>query len=74
MEPFSSYRGNKGTSTLGEINYPIENQQAKQMDDDALAIMNGTPLLVPGEEGLQDIKIVEAIYRAVKSGREEKIV
>lgn len=74
MEPFSSYRGNKGTSTLGEINYPIENQQAKQMDDDALAIMKGTPLLVPGEEGLQDIKIVEAIYRAVKSGREEKIV
>lgn len=73
MEPFSSYNGNKGTSTLGEIKFPIENQQARQMDDDALAIMNGTPLLVPGEEGLQDIRIVEAIYRAVKSGREEKI-
>lgn len=73
MEPFSSYKGNKGTSTLGVIDHPLENQQAKQMDDDAQAIMNGTQLLVPGEEGLQDIKIVEAIYRAVKSGGEVKV-
>jgi glucose-fructose oxidoreductase len=73
MEPFSSYKGNKGTSTLGVIDYPIENQQARQMDNDSLAIMNGTQLLVPGEEGLQDIRIVEAIYKAVKSGGEVKI-
>ena len=73
MEPFSSYRGNKGTSTLGPIEFQIENQQAKQMDDDALAIMNGTPLIVPGEEGLRDIRIVEAIYQSVKTGREVKL-
>lgn len=73
MEPFSSYRNNKGSSTLGVIDHPLENQQARQMDEDALAIRNNTPLLVPGEEGLQDIRIVEAIYKAVKSGREVKI-
>jgi glucose-fructose oxidoreductase len=73
MEPFSSYKGNKGTGTLGTINFTIENQQAKQMDDDALAIMNRTPLLVPGEEGLRDIKIVEAIYQAVKTGGQLKL-
>jgi glucose-fructose oxidoreductase len=33
------------------------------MDDDALSIMNGKPMLVPGEEGLRDIRIVEAIYK-----------
>ena len=37
------------------------NQQARQMDDDALAILNNTEVLVPGEEGLRDIRIVKAI-------------
>lgn len=73
MEPFSSYKNNKGTSTLGVIDHPLENQQARQMDDDALALLNGTPLTVPGEEGLRDIRIVEAIYTAVKSGREVRL-
>ena len=36
------------------------------MDDDALAIINKKPVLVPGEEGLKDIRVVEAIYRSVK--------
>jgi glucose-fructose oxidoreductase len=34
------------------------------MDDDSLSIMNGKPMLVPGEEGLRDIRIVEAIYKS----------
>jgi glucose-fructose oxidoreductase len=34
------------------------------MDDDALSIMQKKPMLVPGEEGLRDIRIVEAIYRS----------
>ncbi len=73
MEPFSAYKGNKGSSTLGVIDYPIENQQARQMDEDALAIMEKKPLLVPGEEGLRDIRIVEAIYQAVKTGGSVKL-
>ena len=40
MQPHSSYRGNKGLMSDGtEINFPLKNQQAKQMDDDALAII-----------------------------------
>jgi glucose-fructose oxidoreductase len=31
------------------------------MDDDALSIMQNKAVLVPGEEGLRDIRIVEAI-------------
>ncbi len=73
MEPFSAYGRNKGSSTLGAIDFPLENQQARQMDDDAVAIKNGTPLLVPGEEGLRDIRIVEAIYKAAETGKAQKL-
>jgi glucose-fructose oxidoreductase len=70
MAPFSSYSGNKGTSPLGEINIPYDVpwQQANQMDQDSLAIMGKKPMLVPGEEGLRDIRIVEAILESAKTG------
>jgi glucose-fructose oxidoreductase len=69
MEPFSSYSGNKGSSPLGPIDIPLANQQAKQMDEDSVALMNNTPLIVPGEEGLRDIRVVEAIYKAAQTGK-----
>lgn len=71
MAPYSAYAGVKGSSPLGEINhsYEVPWQQTKQMDDDALAIMQGKPMLVPGEEGLRDIRIVEAIYKSAESGK-----
>lgn len=66
MAPYQSYAGVKGISPLGEINHPyqVPMQQAMQMDDDALSIMQGKPMMVPGEEGLRDIRIVEAIYQS----------
>lgn len=65
MEPQSSYNGNNGSISDGTIiNFPIENQQAKQMDEDAYAILNNKDMIVPGEEGLRDIRVVEAIYRS----------
>lgn len=75
MEPYSEYAGVQGTWTGGTINHPYKApwQQTQQMDDDALAIMNKKPMLVPGEEGLHDIRVVEAIYQAAKSGREVKL-
>lgn len=71
MEPYSAYAGVKGRSPLGEINtpYQIPWQQSKQMDDDALSIMNSKPMLVPGEEGLRDIRIVEAILKSAETGK-----
>ena len=66
MQPYSAYNGQNGSSPLGTINHPydVPFQQARQMDDDALSIMQKKPMLVPGEEGLRDIRIVEAIYRS----------
>jgi glucose-fructose oxidoreductase len=66
LSPYSGYTGARGSSPLGAIDfdYDVPMQQAMQMDDDALAIMQGKPMLVPGEEGLRDIRIVEAIYKS----------
>ncbi len=75
MAPYSGYAGVKGKSPLGEINFPYEvpRQQAMQMDDDALAIKGNKPMQVPGEEGLRDIRIVEAIYKSAKLGKAIKL-
>lgn len=67
LSPFQAYSGINGVTSDGtKLNERIPNQQAKQMDDDALAIMKKTKPLVPGDEGLKDIRIVEAIYRSVR--------
>jgi glucose-fructose oxidoreductase len=76
IAPYQAYSGVKASSPLGEINNPYNTpwQQAKQMDDDVLSIMNGKPMLVPGEEGLRDIRIVEAIYRSAATKQTVKLV
>jgi len=75
MAPYSAYAGVKGNSPLGEINtpYSVPWQQANQMDDDALSIMGGKPMLVPGEEGLRDIRVVEAILKSADTRQSVKL-
>lgn len=69
LEPFQGYTGVSGGASDGvAFNQSIANQQAKQMDDDALSILEGRPLLVPGEEGLRDVQVLEAIFRSVQTG------
>jgi glucose-fructose oxidoreductase len=69
MSPQSGYLGNKGETSDGtKIDFPLKNQQTKQIDEDCLAIMNKTKLMAPGQEGLNDIKIVEAIYKSAALG------
>jgi glucose-fructose oxidoreductase len=70
LSPFQAYSGVKGVTSDGvQLDTYIANEQTQQMDDDALAIMNGTSLIAPGEEGLRDIKVVDAIF---KSAAEKK--
>ena len=71
LSPFQSYSGVQGKASNGMTFPPFQgNQQAKQMDDDALAIIENNTPLVPGEEGLNDIRVVEAIFEsASKSGQ-----
>ncbi len=65
LKPFQSYTGVSGRDSNLKLYKAFQgNQQAKQMDDDSLAILNKKPALVPGEEGLKDIKVVEAIFES----------
>lgn len=74
MEPHSSYNGNMGSLSDGtQIKFAVPNQQAKQLDEDCAAIMSKSNLLVPGEEGLRDTIIVEAIYKSVEMGKQVNI-
>ncbi|NRA49815.1 MAG: gfo/Idh/MocA family oxidoreductase, partial [Phaeodactylibacter sp.] len=70
LEPMQTYGGVQGITSDGKLlDKPVKNQQALQMDNDALAILNNTPVLVPGEEGMKDIHIVQAIIEADRTGK-----
>ena len=68
LSPFQAYGGIKGVTSDGLLDKTIPNQQTKQMDDNALAILNNTQVLVPGEEGMKDIIVVEAIQKSAREG------
>lgn len=71
LSPMQSYRGVQGETSNGTQLPPAGiNQQARQMDDNALAIKENRKPLVPGEEGLADIRIVRAIMES--SSRDEE--
>lgn len=68
LYPFQSYSGVTGKASDGRVYDAFKgNQQARQMDDDALAIMHNKAVLVPGEEGMKDIKVVEAIFKSAEN-------
>lgn len=73
LSPAYAYKGIKGKAADGKIDFPQVNQQAKQMDDFAMAVTAGRPTPVPGEMGRQDVKILQAIYKAMETGQKVSI-
>ncbi len=67
LKPFSAFSGIKGRTSKGKLEFPQINQQATQMDEDALAFSSGLKPRVPGEEGLKDMLVVDAIYESMKT-------
>jgi predicted dehydrogenase len=55
------------------MNFPQVNQQARQMDDFAIAVSSGRPTPVPGEMGRRDVQILQAIYKAMETGQRVEI-
>ena len=74
LRPAYGYGPLAGRTSKGELNIPQTNHQALQMEDFARCILENKESSVSGEEGLKDLKVVEAIYRAIASGKKEKIV
>ncbi|MEX8549321.1 MAG: Gfo/Idh/MocA family oxidoreductase [Mucilaginibacter sp.] len=73
LEPAYGYGGIDGRTSNGPMNIPNVIQQALQMDDFANCVITKKPTRVPGEEGLKDMLVVDAIYRSLDSGKREKI-
>ncbi|MFP4542361.1 MAG: Gfo/Idh/MocA family protein [Opitutales bacterium] len=74
LDPAFSYDGIAGRTSEGRLEKITGfNQQARQMDGFAECILRGTPSSVPGEMGRRDIAIIEAIFRAAKSGQRERV-
>ncbi|MDB5232929.1 MAG: Gfo/Idh/MocA family oxidoreductase [Chitinophagaceae bacterium] len=71
MSPGLSYGPFKGKTSNGELNFPEINQQATQLDAIGKLIIENKylPSHITGEEGLKDIKIIEAVYAAARSGK-----
>jgi predicted dehydrogenase len=70
MQPSTGYGPIKGRTNKGELDYPHVTHQTVQMDEMSAIILQGKKPIVPvdGEEGLKDLKIIDAIYAAVKTG------
>lgn len=73
LSPAYEYEGIKGKTATGFIDLPNINQQALQMDDFAHAILTNGQVKVTGEMGRTDVKIIQAIYEAMKSGKRVEI-
>ena len=71
LQPSTGYGPIKGRTNKGELNHPHVTHQTVQMEKMAGIILAGEPALIPvdGEEGLKDLKIIDAIYLAVKTGK-----
>lgn len=68
LGPAYGYDGQRGRTSQGPMDFPIITEQTLQMDDFVDCIVNDRPSEVSGEEGLRDMKIIEAIYRAAETG------
>lgn len=68
------YGGMEGSTSKGPMTFnPNVEQQMLQMDDFARCVLENKPTRVPGEEGMKDLRVIEAIYRSIASGRRENI-
>lgn len=75
MQPAHGYGPIKAKTNKGELDFAHVTHQTVQMDEMAGIILEGRQPTLPvdGEEGLKDLKIIDAIYAAVKSGKKIKL-
>lgn len=74
LRPAFGYGPIKGKTNKGELNLPHVNHQAMQLQDFASCVLENRESAVNGEEGLKDMKVIEAIYKSIATGARVKIV
>jgi predicted dehydrogenase len=81
MDPAFAYEGLKlrisawidDAPTLTEPSFPVADQFARELDHMADCVQTGKMPHSPGEEGLQDQRIITALYESARSGREVEL-
>ena len=81
MNPAFQYDGLKlrlgtveaGRNTVTEPSIEAGNQFTHEIDHMARCVIEGTEPHTPGEEGLQDMRVMEAIYRSAETGRSVRL-
>jgi predicted dehydrogenase len=74
LDPAYYYSGIKGSRSDGKpLSFPQIDVFAAQLDDFARCIVERRPTIVPGEEGLRDVRIMTAIYESIRTGRAVKV-
>ncbi|MBD8529832.1 Gfo/Idh/MocA family oxidoreductase [Massilia sp. CFBP 13647] len=81
MSPAYAYEGNRlrvsrveqGREQTSELQIEEGNQFARELDHFAQCVRKDKEPHTPGEEGLQDQRIIEAIYASARSGRPVKL-
>lgn len=80
MEPATSYEGQRLFTRVGgdaqEVSVPTprKNQFVAQLDHLPESVLTGIPLRASGEEGLRDMRLIEAIYRSARERRAVSLV
>lgn len=71
MQPSTGYGPIMGRTNKGELNFPHVTHQTVQMDEMSDIILRGKKVEVPmdGEEGVKDLKVMDGIVVAMKSGK-----
>jgi predicted dehydrogenase len=79
MEPATPYEGHQmwtranGKTEQVVLPAPAKNQFVGQLDHLAECAMSGREPITSGEEGLRDMRLIEAIYRSAREGRAIKL-
>ncbi len=70
MQPSTGYGPIEGSTNKGKLTQPHVTHQTLQMDGMAQLIFEDVQPIVPvdGEEGVKDMKIIDAIFKATKTG------
>lgn len=80
MEPATSYEGHQmwtrvdGKTEQVKLPAPRKNQFVAQLDHLPESLLTGIPLRASGEEGLRDMRLIEAIYRSARERRAVSLV
>jgi predicted dehydrogenase len=71
LDPATGYGPIQGRTNKGPLNQPVVTHQTVQMDEMARMLLDGKQPVVPadGEEAVRDLAIVDAIYRAARTGK-----